>query len=232
LSSTGLIAGFLEPAQLVGRFGPTGYDGSAVVGQTVTLPGNLMIGSTYTITSIGTTDFTLVGATSNTLGLTFTANGAGTGTGLNASGTGAPSGTAQTARTAGQWLGEETHLLTTAELASHTHSNTVGSSAGGSNSVTGYMNSNSAHTHDIRMRADNSVVNGNYILAASGSSVTYNNSSTSGTNGGGAGNGDGKTVSTNTDHTHAIGINNVAAGGGSRHDIIPPVLVMNFIIKT
>jgi hypothetical protein len=81
LSSTGLIAGFLEPAQLVGSFGPTGYDGSAVVGQTVTLPGNLMIGSTYTITSIGTTDFTLVGATSNTLGLTFTANGAGTGTG-------------------------------------------------------------------------------------------------------------------------------------------------------
>ena len=158
--------------------------------------------------------------------------GAGTGTGLNASGTGAPSGTAQTARTRGQWLGEETHALTTAELASHTHANTVGSSAGGSNSVTGYMNSNSAHTHDVRMKADSSVVNGNFVLASSGTPTTYNFTSTGGTHGGGSGNGDGKTVSTNTDHTHAIGINNVAAGGGGRHDTIPPVLVMNFIIKT
>lgn len=49
--------------------------------------------------------------------------GAGTGTGLNASGTGAPSGTAQTARTLGQWGGEETHLLTGAEsgVAAHNH---------------------------------------------------------------------------------------------------------------
>ena len=35
----------------------------------------------YTILSIGTTDFTLIGAASNTVGLSFTATGAGTGTG-------------------------------------------------------------------------------------------------------------------------------------------------------
>lgn len=55
--------------------------------------------------------------------------GAGTGTGLNASGTGAPSGTSQTARTRGAWGGEETHLLTSGEsgLPSHTHDSAVGS---------------------------------------------------------------------------------------------------------
>lgn len=36
----------------------------------------------YTIASIGTTDFTLIGASSNTIGLTFTATGKGTGTGI------------------------------------------------------------------------------------------------------------------------------------------------------
>jgi len=38
-------------------------------------------GVTYTITSLGTTNFTLIGAASNTVGLQFTATGAGTGTG-------------------------------------------------------------------------------------------------------------------------------------------------------
>lgn len=49
--------------------------------------------------------------------------GAGTGTGLNASGTGAPTGTAQTARTRGEWGGEETHLNTAAEsgMPAHLH---------------------------------------------------------------------------------------------------------------
>ena len=36
---------------------------------------------TYTIVTLGTTDFTLIGATSNTVGLTFTATGVGSGTG-------------------------------------------------------------------------------------------------------------------------------------------------------
>jgi hypothetical protein len=40
--------------------------------------GNFEVGKTYTIQSIGTTDFTLIGAASNTVGLAFTATGAGT----------------------------------------------------------------------------------------------------------------------------------------------------------
>jgi hypothetical protein len=43
--------------------------------------GNFNIGSQYTIETIGTTNFTLIGATSNTVGVTFTATGNGTGTG-------------------------------------------------------------------------------------------------------------------------------------------------------
>ena len=43
--------------------------------------GNLVVGTTYTIVTIGTTDFMLVGATANTVGTVFTATGYGLGTG-------------------------------------------------------------------------------------------------------------------------------------------------------
>lgn len=43
--------------------------------------GNFIVGQKYTISTIGTTNFTLIGAASNTVGLTFTATGVGTGTG-------------------------------------------------------------------------------------------------------------------------------------------------------
>jgi len=43
--------------------------------------GGFVNGTTYTITSIGTTDFTLIGAASNTVGINFTATGPGSGTG-------------------------------------------------------------------------------------------------------------------------------------------------------
>ena len=43
--------------------------------------GNFLVGSTYTIFVVGTTDFTAIGASSNTVGVTFTATGIGSGTG-------------------------------------------------------------------------------------------------------------------------------------------------------
>lgn len=141
--------------------------------------------------------------------------GAGTGVGLNASGTGVTSGTAMTARALGAWFGEETHLLTTSELASHTHANTVGSSAGGSNQITGGMSANENHSHYLDMSPYNGT--GNYTAVGYNGPVYPNN---------------GQTRITNLAHTHSIGINNVAEGGDSRHATIPPVLVMNFIIKT
>ncbi len=60
--------------------------------------------------------------------------GYGAGTGGGASGTGAPTGgSALTARAMGAWTGEETHALTEAELAAHTHGSTINSvlNAGG-----------------------------------------------------------------------------------------------------
>jgi type IV pilus assembly protein PilY1 len=43
--------------------------------------GSFVVGTEYTITVVGTTNFTLIGASSNAVGLTFTASGTGTGTG-------------------------------------------------------------------------------------------------------------------------------------------------------
>lgn len=44
--------------------------------------GNFFIGQRYIIEQVGTTDFTLIGATNNNIGTVFTATGAGSGTGL------------------------------------------------------------------------------------------------------------------------------------------------------
>ena len=46
--------------------------------------GNFIIGNSYTIVSVGTTNFTLIGASSNTIGTNFVASDVGTGTGIAA----------------------------------------------------------------------------------------------------------------------------------------------------
>jgi hypothetical protein len=43
--------------------------------------GSFIVGNTYVIATVGTTDFTLIGASANTVGVEFTASGVGTGTG-------------------------------------------------------------------------------------------------------------------------------------------------------
>ena len=54
-------------------------------GNTVTA-GSFVVGQTYIIVSVGTTDFTLIGASANTVGVSFTATGVGTGTGTASGG--------------------------------------------------------------------------------------------------------------------------------------------------
>lgn len=59
------------------------YEGEAhgLSGGTSVSAGSFVTGRRYTITLVGTTDFTLIGAAANTVGVHFTATGAGTGTG-------------------------------------------------------------------------------------------------------------------------------------------------------
>jgi len=54
-----------------------------VVGSLYTA-GSFTVGSSYTINTVGTTSFTSIGASANTVGVTFTATGVGTGTGTAA----------------------------------------------------------------------------------------------------------------------------------------------------
>lgn len=49
--------------------------------RTIVNAGSFVVGEIYEIVSVGTTDFTLIGAASNTVGLIFTATGVGSGTG-------------------------------------------------------------------------------------------------------------------------------------------------------
>ena len=62
---------------------PISNDASSIAYEpgSTTLAGSFIVGYTYLITSIGTTNFTLIGATSNTVGLHFIATGIGSGTG-------------------------------------------------------------------------------------------------------------------------------------------------------
>lgn len=67
----------------------------------ITAP-NLRAGINYTITSLGTTDFTLIGASANTVGISFVATGPGTG-----SGTASYTGIVQPAPVLRVWDGTE-----------------------------------------------------------------------------------------------------------------------------
>lgn len=128
--------------------------------------------------------------------------GAGTGSGLNASGTGLPSGSAQTARTRGQWLGEETHLLTTSEMPSHSHNGATGDAG--------------SHSHTLSKEVLTYVGSGGSRYDPYPGSVWTGSPAA------------GLTLSTQANHSHSIPAN----GGGGRHAVIPPVVVLNYIIKT
>jgi len=134
-SGTTLPTGALMP--YAGASAPTGYllcDGSSVSSSTY-LALHAVISNTYggsAYTGAGALFFSLPDLRGRL------PMGAGTGTGLNASGTGAPSGTAQTARTRGQWGGEETNLLSTTEMPSHSHNGATGNAGSHSHTQGSY----------------------------------------------------------------------------------------------
>jgi microcystin-dependent protein len=198
-SGSTLPTGALMP--YAGATAPTGYllcDGSSISSSTY-LALHAVLSNTY-----GGSAYTGAGALSFNLPdlRGRLPMGAGTGTGQNASGTGAPSGTAQTARTRGQWLGEETHQLTTANMPSHSH-NGATANAG-------------SHTHTLNKEVLTYVGSGGNRYDPYPGSVWAGSPAA------------GLTLSTQADHSHTIPSN----GSDGRHATIPPCVVLNYIIKT
>lgn len=89
-------------------------DYNSDVFQTVVTAGSFTPGTTYTIVSVGDTDFTQIGAFTNMTGVTFTATGAGTGTGTAALSSSYPEviATFGTAYAANTYLGQPMPIVT------------------------------------------------------------------------------------------------------------------------
>jgi microcystin-dependent protein len=129
------LATIFPPAMITpygGSSAPTGWllcDGSAV--SRTTYAALFAVLSTTFGSGDGTTTFNLPDLRGRGL------IGVGTGTGGGANGNGAPTGgSALTTRALGDWLGEETHTLSSGEMPSHTHVvQTYASGSGGSNTI-------------------------------------------------------------------------------------------------
>lgn len=128
---------------------------------------------------------------------------------------GAGAGSGLTSRSLGQSLGEESHVLTEAELASHTHMQDP------------HTHLQDAHSH--RLAVYNGA-NGNSSLAGA-LGFAYQDS---------AGNGNGTTAANNTlgpsnDPTVAVNQNatatNQATGSGTAHNTMQPTLFLNIMVK-
>jgi hypothetical protein len=114
---------------VVGAFADDSGVAKAKLIQSVVSAGSFVSGTSYVIQTLGTTDFTLIGASSNTVGVTFTATGTGSGT-----------GTAITSDTVYTQSGgskdaivvSHTHSITDS---GHSHNNNAGVQAGGGGGV-------------------------------------------------------------------------------------------------
>jgi microcystin-dependent protein len=136
----------------------------------------------------------------------------------------AGTGTSLTARTLGSNVGAETVALSEANMASHTHTATVQTQSANHTHSGTSGNVSADHTHGWGRNVGSS---GSYGLrdgagrSANGTPNTqaatsdHNHSTTTGTE--------------SANHTHSI--TNSSTGGGTAFGIIPPAIVVNFIIK-
>ena len=138
---------------------------------------------------------------------------------------GVGTGASLTARTLGSNVGAETATLSEANMASHTHTTTVGTESV-THTHTGTSGGQSAdHTHSFSHTAGTS---GSYGLMDSATASSSGQPSTG---------------NVSADHTHATTTGNESAnhnhsvtnsntGSGTAFGIMPPSIVVNFIIKT
>lgn len=172
--------------------------------------------------------------------------------GKNASGTFA---------TLGATGGAETHTLTSAQLAAHSHGLTWTSSGSGATTASATASTGDqsvTHSHDITDTHSHTVTNGTAVVRQTGggdayllagtvhSGITFNvygpyNTSTITTavaDPGGTGNasvGHSHSLQSHThptpNHVHTVTVDN-NTGGGSAHNNLQPYIVLNYIIKT
>lgn len=118
---------------------------------------------------------------------------------------GSGTGSGLTARTLGALIGAETHELTTAELAAHTH---------GVSGNTGTQSANHTHTYgDSRTEAIVAAGAGASVVDADLGATTLN------------------TGSNSVNHTHAISLTSASTGSGNGHNNMQPGVVLTPIIK-
>jgi microcystin-dependent protein len=145
--------------------------------------------------------------------------------------------------------GAETHTLTAAQLASHTHANvlsdlghthngtTGGASADHTHTFSGTTSTESAdHTHGYGGPGGGFTGGGGGITAAAN-----NQGSTAGVSASHTHNYSGTTSGISADHTHSfitssnlavpMSLTNAAAGSGNAHNNMPPTMMVNFIMR-
>ena len=124
-----------------------------------------------------------------------------------------------TNRTLGGTVGTETETLTSSQIPSHSHPNTVGSTAGGTNNITSGMSANTVHNHSVDRAAWTNNGSAPYTFTGGGSNIALQNI--------------GINNSASLDHTHNLFITNANnTGGGGSHNNMQPSIGLNYIIKT
>jgi microcystin-dependent protein len=135
----------------------------------------------------------------------------------------------------GETGGEKKHTLITAELASHTHSNTfsIGNQSvdhtHGVSITSGTVSSD--HSHNVGRDTDGGSGTTRFTVHSSGSSGAGGQAPTSGISANHTHDINGNTGGASVTHNHALSGSVSSAGSDTAHNVLNPYIVLNYIIK-